>query len=75
MAVGYQCCSLHFTGHIEAPDMSPCDNSLWAFLKETVAPQRYQTPEELKQAERLSFKRVIPKYSRKCSEEHGAELF
>jgi hypothetical protein len=75
MAVGHQYFSLHFTGHIEAPDLSPCDNSLWGFLMEAVAPLRYQTPEDLKQAERLSFKRVIPKCSRKCSAEHGAELF
>jgi hypothetical protein len=75
LAVDQQCCSLHFTGHIEAPDLSPCDNLLWGFLKEAVAPQRYQSPEDLKQAERLSFKRVVPKFSRKCSAEHGAELF
>jgi hypothetical protein len=47
--VGHHCCSLLFTGHIEAPDLSPCDNSLWGFLKEAVTQQRYQTPEDLKQ--------------------------
>lgn len=75
LAVGHQCSSLHFTGHIEVPDLSPCENSLWGFLKEAVAQQRYQNPENLKQAEILSFKRVIPKWPRKCSAEHGAELF
>lgn len=74
MAVGYQCCSLHFTGHIEAPDLSLYDNSLWGLLK-VVALQRLQTPEDLKQEERVSFKRVIPKCSKKCPAEHGAELF
>ena len=75
MAVGHKFSSLHFTGHIEVPDLSPCENSLWGFLKEAVAPQRNQTPEDLIQAERLSFKRVTPKRSRKCSTENGAELF
>jgi hypothetical protein len=36
------------------PDLSPCDNSLWSFLKDMVAQQCYQTAEDF----RLPFKRV-----------------
>jgi hypothetical protein len=68
-----------------SPDLSTCDNSLWSFIKEIVAQQRYRTTDDLKQAVRLVFNRVTPQMLWKmshrtwcriilCHENDGAQM-
>lgn len=50
-----------------SPDLSTCDNSLWGFIKECVAQQRYETTNDLKEAVRMAFARISPQMLRTMS--------
>ena len=49
----------------QSPDLTACDNSLWGFMKEKVAQQRYLNTDEVKQVVTDAFNELTPQMLRR----------